>query len=232
MSADDELLLLRRFRLRGGVSTNGPHDLQPVPSPGSTAKLPQPPQLNRQVQSVYDARPSFTREFWLEQADELVPTGGALGNWVYHDFSFSVPDGYLGVLRRLQIQVSGQGGVSDGEAVFLLLMNGAIVMDVKALPGADPTRPPGILLVRSDGVFEGANFELQDVYLEIPPGGTFAVRIFNDFIGTEFVPIMVSARGQFLRAANVPVELQIASPPQVTPVVPAAGSVWSRPKSP
>lgn len=231
MSADDDELLLRRFRLRGGVSTNAPHDLQPTTTQGSgeaRGGLPQPPNLNRQVQSVYDARPSLTREFGFD-ALATTPTSASVGTWLFRDFTFQVPDGYLGVWRHWTLDaVLGAGdSFSNTTKQFVQpIVNGMPLVDYHSTDTAAAAGQPNGLLL-DDGLF-GFGSGDRDIYAEIPPGGTFALRYFNNEVVEDTISLCVRVTGQFVRAENVPPELQIASPPQVTPIVPAPNSVWAR----
>jgi hypothetical protein len=218
-SPKDETLLLRRFRLTGDSSVADPaYQLQQAsagPSADPPGGLAQPPSSNRLVRSVFDARPSFTREFQMVRFRDDVPVADGDGNFSSADFSFSCPSGYLGVLRRFNAWFGVPESTSNWYA--LLLLNGVPVPDFRSF-GFDGTTGVPLVVSSSGGVMSIEQSE-QDVYLEVPPGGTFGVRLINSGVaGGATAQAAVKVAGSFVRAENVPPELQVASPAQVTPV--------------
>lgn len=223
MSAKDETLLLRRYWWDGETSFADPgRPEQPTTTQGSdpTGGFPQPPNLNRLVRSVFDARPSFTREFLYTNRATVNASSGGLGAFVSTDLVFDVPSGYLAVWRSWWIELDFDGSPTIGARAYLaVLLNGNPVPDVRGFNNPDAGQN-GVLVF--DNEFVNETGEIFPYYLEVPPGGTFGLRLLADF--NADYPIVMRARvtGSFVRAENVPVELQIASPPQVTPTVPAS----------
>lgn len=216
MSAEDDTLLLRRYRLPRDADISGQGD--------PNRQLPQPPPLNRLVKSVYDARPSFSREFLLTQVQTV--TGG-------QRFIFAVPTGYVGVLRRFRTWFSVDAFTAQPNWWAQILLNGVPIPDVtasdaSAVPYAGTVKVlEGIPLQYNAGndgsahVVIDQNGVWQDFYLEVPPGGSMGLRVLAPGGDGSASPVQafVQVEGQFLRADNVPTELQVASPPQLTPVV-------------
>ena len=220
MSMRDDTLLLRRFRLPPDVSIEDlSRDVRPTTTQGldPIGGLPQPPALNRQVQSVYDARLPFTREFiHTVRIDSMTTSATGLA---FTDFTFTVPNGYLGVWRRFKLLTFFSNGQFN-RGYYTTLLQGQPVSDVSGAGNVDAGQR-GIPFKDSALGLDEENF-WTDYYLEVPPGGSFGLRLFVDFPLTVYtVGAIVSVSGQYVRAENVPPELQIAQPPQVTPVVPA-----------
>jgi hypothetical protein len=216
-SPKDETLLLRRFKWDGDSSIADPaYQLQQGsagPSADPPGGLAQPPSSNRLVRSVFDARPSFTREFQLVRLREDVTVGD--NSFSFTDFNFSCPTGYVGVLRRFNVWFAAVESSPDLYA--LLLLDGVPVPDFRSIGFADTTGVP--LTVSNLGGLLNIEQSEQDVYLEVPPGGSFGVRLINSgTAGGSTGAAAVKVAGSFVRADNVAPELQIASPAQVTPV--------------
>src|SRR5688500_10274402 len=104
-SPKDAQLLTRRFGFTGDTSFSDPAiHTQPGDPSGPPGGFPMPPRMDRQVSSVFDARPSFAREFLFSRFGEL---NLLEGEFAATDFNFSVPSGYVGVLRGFSVDWFG-----------------------------------------------------------------------------------------------------------------------------
>lgn len=202
-----------RDLLQVGRAPGAPPDVPQFARPSQPQPIPRP-NLESQVFSSYDALPVGARMFALQAAADGVLADGV------HRFNFELPPqrGWVTVLRELLLVPHLNNGAIEvpnpGLTTFALQRDGSIVPNVAQLEGsgfgqfADFGVPWSVYLVGGEQNTLGCVVHVPDSAV---PGAW------------DEITLQMIFRGEYLRARNLPIELETGHDAPIVRAVPLQG---------
>ncbi len=176
------------------------------------------PVMDYTVRSIYDSRPPSAVDF-----NEWFTTEGASSSDVLFRKCVIVPQGYVGVLRKVSIKAAPSVNAGASQYFVAVCLNGAIVIPLQTVDApSGATHAPGV------GITAPETF---DTWIIADENQTFGVSIVAATTQPDNLVIDVGFYGNYLLKTGVPALFQPANlgdstaPPKVVPSSEINGAV-------